>query len=73
MLGGQGTVQLLPPDDTLLKPGDRVLFVGDNPSRRLQQRYLTEPGTVTWVCSGVEPPRGLVFRWLAQRRRQRSA
>ena len=38
-------------------------------ARRLQQRYLTEPGTVAWVCSGSEPARGFIFRWLEQRRR----
>jgi voltage-gated potassium channel len=55
--------KLLPDDQMLLKPGDRLLFVGDDAARRLQQRYLTEPGTIAWVCSGSEPPRGWVFRW----------
>ncbi len=64
---------LLPADDTLLKPGDRVLFVGDDGSRRLQLRYLTEPGTVAWVCSGSEPAHGLVFRWWHQWRARRQS
>ena len=64
MLERDGKQTLLPPDVTALKPGDHVLFVGDDAARRLQQRYLTEPGTVSWVCTGSEPPRGLVFRWL---------
>ena len=55
--------KLLPDDQTLLKPGDRLLFVGDDAARRLQQRYLAEPGTIAWVCSGSEPPRGWIFRW----------
>ena len=29
------------------------------PPARLQQRYLTEPGTVSWVLSGAEPPSGI--------------
>jgi len=73
MLERAGKAQLLPADDTELRPGDQILFVGDDVSRRLQSRYLTEPGTVTWVCSGTEPARGLVFRWLEQRRRARAA
>jgi hypothetical protein len=61
-------VILLPPPETVLKPGDRVLFVGPQVTRRLQSRYLIEPGTVSWVLSGSEPPRSLFFRWLHQRR-----
>ncbi|MCC7217408.1 MAG: NAD-binding protein [Burkholderiales bacterium] len=70
MLERDGTPTLLPPDAIALKPGDRVLFVGDDVARRLQQRYLTEPGTVSWVCTGSEPPRALVFRWLERRFRK---
>ena len=68
----QATI-LLPADDTQLKPGDRILFVGDDQARRLQQRYLSEPGTVAWVCSGSEPVRGLVFRWWNRWRASRRA
>ena len=73
LLERDGAQTLLPPDSTVLKPGDRVLFVGDDVARRLQQRYLTEPGTVSWVCTGSEPPRGLVFRWLEGRLRAKDA
>ena len=73
MLERDQTTILLPNDDTALRPGDRVLFVGDDQARRLQQRYLTEPGTVAWVCSGSEPARGLIFRWWMRRRAARNA
>ena len=73
MIERDGTHQLLPPEDTPLKPGDRILFAGDDVARRLQKRYLTEPGTVAWVCSGSEPARGFIFRWLEQRRRASAA
>ena len=63
LLERQGEPQLLPEDGTELQPGDRILFVGKDAARRLQLRYLNEPGAVAWVCSGREPPRGLVFRW----------
>jgi len=73
MLERDRETRLLPVDDTILKPGDRVLFAGDDSARRLQQRYLVEPGTVAWVCSGSEPPRGLIFRWLQKRRARAEA
>jgi Trk K+ transport system NAD-binding subunit len=73
MLERDKETRLLPADDTVLKPGDRILFAGDNGARRLQQRYLVEPGTVAWVCSGSEPPRGFIFRWLQQRRQTHAA
>ena len=69
MLETEGQRTLLPPDSTKLKPGARVLFVGDDVARRLQMRYATEPDTIAWVCSGSEPPRGFLFRWLQQRAR----
>ncbi|MEO8346438.1 MAG: TrkA C-terminal domain-containing protein, partial [Betaproteobacteria bacterium] len=69
MLERAGETLLLPSDDTLLKPGDRILFMGNDVARRLQQRYLIEPGTVAWVCSGSEPARGFLFRWWEQRQR----
>jgi len=68
MLERGGRQHLLPPSDTQLKPADRILFVGDAAAQRLQRRYLTEPGTVAWVCSGEEPPRSLIFRWWRQHR-----
>ena len=69
MLERRGNTEMLPADDTQLRPGDRLLFVGDASARRLQQRYLTEPGTVFWACSGSEPPRGYLFRWILQKLR----
>jgi len=70
MLERGDTFELLPDIDTALKPGDRILFVGSASTQRLQRRYLTEPGTVSWVLTGTEPPRSLLFRWLQQRKRE---
>jgi Trk K+ transport system NAD-binding subunit len=66
MLERGGQRQMLPAADTALKPADRILFVGDAVAQRLQRRYLVEPGTIAWVCSGREPPRSLIFRWWRQ-------
>ena len=67
MLERAGEPVLLPDDATVLKPGDRILFVGDERARHQQARYLYEPGTVTRVCSGQEPPRSALFRWWQRR------
>jgi len=72
MLERSGQPQLLPADDVVLRPGDRLLVVGNDQARRLQQRYLDEPSTVEWVRSGSEPPRGLLFRWWRQRARNQA-
>jgi voltage-gated potassium channel len=73
MLEREHETQLLPAHDTLLRPGDRILFAGEDQARRLQERYLTEPGTVSWVCSGSEPARGYIFRWWQRRRARQEA
>jgi Trk K+ transport system NAD-binding subunit len=70
MLERKGETVLLPEASADLKPGDRILFVGSDAARRLQRRYLTEPGTVSWVLTGTEPPRGLLARrWKGRNRR----
>lgn len=71
MLERGESVVLLPTTDRKLKPGDRILFVGASMSRRLQRRYLVEPGTVSSVLTGHEPPRSYVFRWWERRVRSR--
>ena len=73
MLERGGKPHLMPGLETVLKPGDSILFVGEEDARRLQTRYLNEPGTVAWVCSGQEPPRSYLFRWWMQRRAARQA
>lgn len=64
MLDRRGEHTLLPPADQPLKPGDQVLFVGSEPAMLAQQRFLSEPGTMLYVRTGAEPPRGWVFRHL---------
>jgi voltage-gated potassium channel len=64
---------LLPPDDMALKPGDQLLFVGREAARQLQLRYLSDPHSVEFVLTGVEPPRSWVLRRLAEHRRRKEA
>lgn len=76
MLDRKGEQMLLPAPDIALKPGDQLLFVGAEDALRSQQRYLQEPGTVHFVRTGREPPRGWAFRyvrrWLDNRQASRS-
>lgn len=74
MLDRRGEQTLLPAADMPLKPGDQLLFVGSEEALNRQQRYLLEPGTVQFVCTGEEPSRRWIFRYARQwwRRYQRA-
>ena len=72
MVERTGVTQMLPEEDFAIKPGDRILFVGDDTARRLMQRYLDEPSTVAWVCAGTEPPLGALFQWWRRRKMSRA-
>ncbi|GHU28424.1 hypothetical protein AGMMS50256_10620 [Betaproteobacteria bacterium] len=52
----------LPAEDTRLLSGDRILFAGQRGGKELQRRFLLEPSPLTYVRTGVEPPRSWVFR-----------
>jgi len=54
----------MPPLDTVLNPGDCVLFAGEQGVEALQRRYLLDPSPITFVRTGLEPPRSWVFRRL---------
>jgi len=59
----------LPPEDTQLMSGDRILFAGQRGEGELQKRFLLEPSPLTYVRTGMEPPRSWLFRRLLQRGR----
>ncbi len=59
----------LPPEDTTLLSGDRILFAGQRGEGELQKRFLLEPSPLTYVRTGMEPPRSWLFRRLLQRDR----
>ena len=58
MLDRKGEQILLPEPQIALRPGDQLLFVGDEDALLRQQRYLQEPGSVQFVRTGREPSRG---------------
>ena len=63
---------MLPPPETELKPGDRILFIGRERARVRQLRFLHEPGTFEYVRTGVLPPQGWLFRKLQAMRAART-
>lgn len=58
----------LPPENTCLRSGDRLLFAGRSGESELQRRFLLEPSPLAFVRTGVEPPRSWLFRRLLARR-----
>lgn len=59
----------LPAEDTQLLSGDRILFAGQRGEGELQRRFLLEPSPLTYVRTGLEPPRSWLFRRLLGRGR----
>lgn len=57
----------LPPENTQLLPGDRVLFAGQRDVEDVQKRFYLEPSPLTYVRTGVEPPRSWLFKRVVQR------
>ncbi|MEZ5741534.1 MAG: NAD-binding protein [Burkholderiaceae bacterium] len=62
MLERKGERTLLPEEQTILRPGDQLLFVGTDHAMARQQQFLLEPGAVQYARTGIEPPRGWVFK-----------
>lgn len=75
MLARRGELTLLPDPDTELRPGDRLLFLGVESARLLQRNFLEDPLAVDYVRTGIQHPRGWLFRklsaWQASRQESR--
>ena len=64
---------MLPPLDTELKAGDRILFAGRGGVEGLQNRFYLDPSPLEYVRSGVEPQRSWLFRTLRARFAEKAA
>lgn len=62
---GQETV--MPGPDYRMRRGCRILFAGTLESQRLFDATLNNEYTLGYLMTGVDPPRGLVMQWLADR------
>jgi Trk K+ transport system NAD-binding subunit len=60
---------MLPDDDLVIEPGDRLLLCGTRRARHRLHAALRNPYTLHFLTTGEEVPRGWFFRWLAQRGR----
>lgn len=65
------TPTMLPPLNTVLRGGDRLLFAGRGGMEALQRRFLLDPSPLEYVRTGVEPARSWIFRRLTGRRERR--
>ncbi|MGQ5521807.1 potassium channel family protein [Chitinimonas sp. PSY-7] len=62
---------LLPPPETPLYFGTRILFIGRTSARLAQQATVNQYRLIDYVRTGVEPPAGWLFRKLEARRNAR--
>ena len=58
---------MLPGDDLELAVGDDILFCGTEASESLLSASANNVYTLDYLITGVDQPRGYVFRWLQQR------
>lgn len=60
---------LLPPDDTVLAPGDAILCCGQADTFERMNWLLADPNVLRYVLTGDARPQGAVWRWWADRSR----
>jgi hypothetical protein len=65
--------RLLPDADQEILLGDQLLFVGDETARKELGLTLFNAHTLNYVLTGLDSPGGLVWEWLAARRRAKDA
>jgi len=64
MMERDGECVMLPGDGEQIRVGDEIVFCGTERSERLLTASLNNPYTLTYLVSGVYPPRGYFFNWL---------
>jgi hypothetical protein len=67
MMQRDGECIMLPSDRERTRVGDEVVFCGTARSKRLLAATLNNPYTLKYLVTGVDPPRGYFFDWLAKR------
>ena len=71
MLEREGEKRLLPAMGTELKLGDRVLFCGTERALDLMSWNASNLSVLRYVHNGEQHPDGLIWRYMAKRRRER--
>jgi Trk K+ transport system NAD-binding subunit len=62
-----GGTHMLPADDEPVRRDDQILLCGTERSKRLLEASVNNGYTLHYLLTGVDPPRGYVFRWVAER------
>ena len=60
---------MLPPDSEQLQPGDELLFCGTESGESMLSATMNNRYTLDYLISGIDKPRGYLFKWLDQRGR----
>lgn len=70
LLQREKKIVLMPEMNTVLKPGDELLFCGQHGAADAMRWTLQNQKVLRYVLSGCELPEGMVWRWLVRRRGQ---
>ncbi|MFV1973962.1 MAG: TrkA family potassium uptake protein [Thiohalobacterales bacterium] len=62
---------LLPGNDCVLQPGDRVLFCGRQGARTYMRWTMNNFNALNYISTGKDRPSGYLWRWLAERHASR--
>lgn len=71
MLVRAGKETVLPPLNTPLQSGDKILFAGIQGIEALQKRHLYCPSPLPFIRTRIEPPRSWIFRKWAEKKKQK--
>ncbi len=63
LLKREETAILMPEPDTLLRPGDQLLFCGERHARNQQALGLFNFNVLSYLLTGVDAPGGRIWRW----------
>ncbi len=67
MIQRDGQCIMLPDDSEQVLRGDEIVFCGTEQGERMLLANLNNPYTLYYLATGIDPPRGYFFSWLARR------
>ena len=67
MMERDGECIMLPSDSLQARIGDEIVYCGTERAERMLTATLHNPYTLSYLVSGIDPPRGYVFNWLDRR------
>ena len=67
VIESNGTTQILPEPETVVRPGDQILFCGTPYAARLLEASMNNDYTLAYLMTGLDEPRGYAMKWLHRR------